>query len=289
MMRTTPPPGAVVRALRPGIQLHTLRSLLARSFGGTLRAVAALGYREVELAGLHGQAARVVRSLLDATGITAPAAHVTLPELRHEWPRVLDDAATLGTRWLVLGWIPQGERSDDDYRRIADLLNERGQLARARGVRMAYHNHDFELRGASPDLDLLLRETDPALVDFELDVYWVVRAGHDPVAWISRHPGRFRLLHIKDSSGAPAHDMRDPGEGTIDFARVLDATMADGALQHLFVEHDEPRDPLRTARAGYAAVGALLDRRALAPRRGSAADTTAAPAPSCSTPASAPE
>jgi sugar phosphate isomerase/epimerase len=117
-------------------------------------------------------------------------------------------------------------------------------------MRLAYHNHDFELTpmdGQLP-LELLLRGTDPALVDFELDLYWATFAGQDPLDWFARHPGRFAMLHLKDSAGAPDHRMTAAGAGRIDFARIL-ARRGKAGVKHVFVEHDNPADAFASVRA----------------------------------------
>lgn len=260
-------PRPLARVARPlGLQLYTVRGLLARDFAGTLERVTALGYQEVEFAGYHGLAPARVREVLDGLGVTAPSAHVALEDVEAAWPRVLDDAATVGHRWITVPWVPGRDWDVADWRRLAALLNARGAEAARHGRRIAYHNHDFELRrdlmpdGETP-LALLLAGTDPALVDFELDVYWLVRAGHDPVAWLARYPGRVPMLHVKDSAGPPQHRMVDVGAGTIDWAAVLAAARRGGA-RHLFVEHDQPVDAMQTARAGFAHLAHLHERAA---------------------------
>ena len=249
-----------------GIQLYTVRSLLARDFAGTLEQLAAIGYGEVEFAGYHGHRAAQVRSRLDSLGLRAPSAHVPVDDIRGAWNRVLDDAQAVGHRWVTVPWVAGRDWGEKDWRELAELLNARGADAARAGLRMAYHNHDFELRGdrmpaGRPPLELLLAETDPAFVDFELDVYWLVHAGQDPVTWLGRHGRRVRMLHVKDSAGAPEHRMVDVGAGTIDWEGVIGTGRRNG-VQHLFVEHDQPADPLATARASFAHLAHLPARAA---------------------------
>ena len=119
-------------------------------------------------------------------------------------------------------------------------------------MRVAYHNHEFELQpvdGQVP-LELLVAGTDPSLVDFELDLYWLTHAGHDPFDWFARHPGRFAMLHLKDSKGAPDHVMTSVGDGRIDFPKILAARPKAG-VKHVFVEHDNPTD-------AFASLGASI-------------------------------
>ena len=138
-----------------------------------------------------------------------------------------------------------------------EALNALGERTRAAGVRLAYPNHadEFTPFGGGPaGYDVLLDETDPALVSMELDVFWAVHAGHDPVDWLSRFPGRFPLLHVKDRAASGA--MTDVGAGEIDVARIIECA-AQGGLEHIVVEHDEPTDALASVRDSYAALARL--------------------------------
>ena len=253
-------PPAAAPLDRVGIQLYTLRSLAARDLEGTLAAVSAIGYREVEFAGYFDTPVGDLRALLDRHGLSAPSAHVPVAQLAGNGrARVLEDAATLGHRWVTIPWLPEDDRrSLETWRRVAERFNDAGRAAAAVGLRLAYHNHDFEFRevnGRVP-FEVLLAETDPTVVDFQIDLYWMVRAGHDPLAWLAAHPDRFPMLHVKDSAGPPGHGMVDVGQGTIDFARVLGAFAAAGT-KHFFVEHDRPQDPLASATRSYAHLKAL--------------------------------
>ena len=249
-----------VRIDRVGIQLYTLRSLMARDLEGTLARVAEIGYREVEFAGYFDRPAAALRALLDRNGLTSPSVHVPAAQASGDaWRRVLDDAAELGHRWVTIPWLPEDDRGSlDAWRRVASRFNEAARAAAAAGLRFAYHNHDFEFReieGVVP-FDILLRETDPSLVDFQIDLYWMVRAARDPLAYLAAHPDRFPMLHVKDSAGPPEHRMLDVGQGTIDFPRLLGEFAAAGA-SHFFVEHDRPQDPLASAKTSYAHLRSL--------------------------------
>lgn len=236
-----------------GVQLYTVRSEMARDMPGTLARVAAIGFREVELAGYFGRTPGQVRAMLEENGLSAPSAHVEFPVLGDAWDRVLAGAAAAGHQYVTVPWIPdQRRRTLDDYRRVAAGFNRAGEAARAAGLRLAYHNHDFELRhvdGVVP-LDVLLSDTDPALVDYEMDVYWVVRGGGDPIEYLARHPGRFTMVHAKDSEGPPQHRMTEVGSGIIDFPRVLTRAIEQG-LRHVFVEHDQPADGFNSIASSY--------------------------------------
>lgn len=244
---------------RIGLQLYTVRDLLAADFDATLARVAAIGYTDVETAGYHGRTPDEMAAALQQYRLRAPSAHVEYTTDDRLWARTLDDAVRAGHAWVVVPWLPDDARdSHDAWRRTADRLNRMGDAARAHGLRFAYHNHDFEFVPAGGDVpyDLLLAGTDPALVAFELDVYWMTKAGRDPVAYLDRHPQRFTMTHLKDSAGAPSHRMTEVGSGTIDFARVLAACERAGVAHH-FVEHDQPADALQSIEASYRWLRAL--------------------------------
>jgi sugar phosphate isomerase/epimerase len=256
-------PDATARAPldRVGLQLYTVRGLMAQDAAATLRAVADIGYGEVETAGLFDLEPSRFRDALDAAGLVSPAAHVSIDALRAEPAAVLASAHALGQTWLVVPWIAAAERTPEGYRRFAADLNAFGRAAREDGLRAAYHNHDFEfepLVEGRTGYDLLLAETDPALVDMELDLFWTVKGGRDPVALFEADPGRFPLWHVKDMRDpAGAQAMVDVGAGDIDFARIL-AHAGTAGLRHAFVEHDNPADPMESIRTGYTHLRRLM-------------------------------
>jgi len=239
------------RLQRIGLQLYTVRDLMQVDVGRTLEKVAAVGYEEVEFAGYFGESPARLRMLLDAVGLDAPSSHVSLQDLTHDAARVFDAAEVIGHRYLVVPSLdPQDRQSLDDYRRVAAALNGAAEIASARGLWVGYHNHDFELARIGGELpyDLLLSRTDPALVCFEMDFYWMTRGGADPVAYLERHAGRFHLCHIKDMDRRGK--MADVGAGRIDFGEILRHRESAG-LRHFYVEHDHPTDPLASVRASY--------------------------------------
>jgi sugar phosphate isomerase/epimerase len=241
------------RLERVGVQLYTVRNDLARDFEGTLARIAEIGYDEVEFAGYHGKSPSEVRAILTLLGLAAPASHVPIEVFRRDADGAIAEAKTVGHQYLVVPWLaPAERRSIDDYRRLAEELNRFGEKVRAAGMRLGYHNHDFELGAmdGSVPLDMLFDRTDPNLVIFELDLYWVTKGGADPLTYFSRYPGRVHLVHVKDSAGAPDHRQVDVGKGTIDFAKILSRREQAG-IRHAFVEQDEPANPLEMVRASY--------------------------------------
>jgi sugar phosphate isomerase/epimerase len=103
-------------------------------------------------------------------------------------------------------------------------------------------------------IDILMKETDPALVSYEMDIYWVVNGGAAPLALLARYPGRFKMLHVKDSMGPPDNKMADVGAGVIDFRKIFASAKG---IEHYFVEHDQPADPLASAAASYKALSTM--------------------------------
>ncbi len=236
---------------RIGVQLYTVRSLMARDVEGTLATVAEIGYREVEFAGYYQRTPADLRALIDGLGLTAPSAHYGIGVFRDALDETLDAAETLGHRYLVLPSLPREERETlDDYRRVADEMNGFAETCRARGVGFAYHNHAFEFEridGRVP-FDVLLEATDPALVEIELDLFWIREGGGDPFAYFDAYPGRFPLCHVKDRT--PDGTMVEVGAGVIDFPAIF-RRAADAGLAHYLVEHDQPEDPVSSIRSSF--------------------------------------
>ncbi len=242
-----------------GLQLYTVRGLMARDLEGTMAALAAAGVRDVEFAGYFDRQPAALRALLERHGMKAPAAHVPLPASLTAWTPVFDAAEALGHRWLVIPWVGNEVRASlDGWRRLADSLNEAGRLAHARNLRMAYHNHDFEfaITDGSVAYEVFVERLDPATVDLELDLYWAVKAGQDPRRLFADRPGRFPLWHLKDAGPAPERTMTDVGAGTIDFTALF-AAGAQAGLQHAFIEHDNASDPMTSVRVSVSALERL--------------------------------
>jgi sugar phosphate isomerase/epimerase len=230
---------------RPGLQLYTVRDAISMDLEGTLRSVAALGYREVELAGLPGVTAQAMQASLKRHGLDAPSMHASYDTLQRGLDAVLEEARVLGASYLVCPSVDAGERKTaEDWKRVCQTLNRIGQVVRSRGLMLAYHNHDFEFSpfvdGTTP-FQLLMTETDPREVKLELDVYWVAKAGLDPVKHMQSGQDRILLVHLKDL--ARDSSTVEVGKGTLDFERIVRTALAVG-VKHLFVEQDTSADPL---------------------------------------------
>jgi sugar phosphate isomerase/epimerase len=243
---------------RIGVQLYTLRSLMREDFDGTLKRVAEVGYREVEFAGYYDRGPSEVKSLLSGLGLDAPATHVSLNQVQEdELDRTIESARAIGHRYLVVPSLPQPQRNRlDFYREVSDLFNRAGERCRQAGLGLAYHNHAFEfepLDGQIP-YDVLLESTEPELVTMELDLFWIRRGGHDPLAYFERYPGRFALCHVKDMDDSG--EMLDVGSGVIDFAAIF-ARSEQAGLKHYIVEHDRPESPIDSIRNSYRYLAVL--------------------------------
>ena len=242
-----------------GIQLYTVRDLMKADVPGTLAKVAAAGYKEVEFAGYFGNTPAQIRELLKRNDLSSPSSHLPFDSLESGWQKQLDDAKAVGHKWVTIAWLPEEKRRTlDDWKRHADLFSRAAAQAKASDLRFAYHNHDFEIKaidGTRP-LDLLLTSTDPKLVDFELDLYWVVYGGGDPLDFFNRYPKRFPMVHVKDSSGPPDNKIVDVGQGKIDFRSIF-AQSEKAGIKHYFVENDQPADPMVTLRTSYNYLHAL--------------------------------
>jgi sugar phosphate isomerase/epimerase len=223
---------------------------MQKDMPGTLAQVAAAGYKEVEFAGYFGRSADQVRQMLAQNGLTSPSSHLQFDPFGGNANDVLAFSKAIGNEWAVIPYIPEERRKTmDDWKRIAATLNSIGAQAKTQGLRLGYHNHNFELAdmGGQRPLDFLLSNTDPSLVDFEMDLYWVVFGGGQPLDFFNRYPGRFPMVHVKDSAGPPDNKMVDVGKGTINFPAIF-AQSDKAGIQHYFVEHDQPADPLATIR-----------------------------------------
>ena len=244
-----------------GLELYTVRNELEKDFAGTIKKVAAIGYKEVELyAFLKKPAAEIGRTLAD-NGLVCPVAHYDLtlePRLAQE----IDYAHELGLKYMVVAWLtPEERKSLDQYKRYAEFFNRAGAETKKAGIQFGYHNHNFEFKtfDGKVAFDELLRLTDPQLVKIELDCFWMTWAGRNPVNYMKRDPGRYPILHIKDrkpgfGTSTDVDDKPGPftevGHGIIDWKPIFAAAPA--GVKHYFVEQDFcDRSPFESARISY--------------------------------------
>jgi len=239
-----------------GLQLYSLRTEMAQDFEGTLGKLAELGFKEMEFAGYFDKSPAEVRRILDGLGMSSPAAHINLNAIRNNLQAEIETAATLGQKYIVVPSVPGDERSLDDYERHADTLNKAGEACKEVGIMMGYHNHDFEfeMQGDKMGYDSLLNLAEPELVSFEMDLFWIVVGGQNPVSYFQNYPGRFSMLHVKDR--AADGSMVDVGRGTIDFAELFSYVETAG-FEHYFIEHDNPDDGINSIAYSYNTVNGI--------------------------------
>jgi sugar phosphate isomerase/epimerase len=225
---------------------------------GTLAKVAEIGYNSVEGATytgtekFYGMDPATFSSHLKKNGLIMPSSHYRLGEeknkgeavkgtILNDWDRAVDDAAAIGIKYMVCAFLSPAERGGaDHYKYIAEQLNKAGQRCKKAGIQLCYHNHDFEFveQDNKVPYDILLDETDRNLVKMEMDIYWVKKAGKDPLTLFNQHPGRFPLWHLKDMDNTPEHSFTEVGNGIIDFKKIFKYASKAG-LKYFFVEQDK--------------------------------------------------
>jgi sugar phosphate isomerase/epimerase len=266
-LRATPLGGPV------GIQLYAVKDELQAHPAATLRTIREIGFGEVETAGFGALSAQQFRRLLDDAGLECPSAHLQFDT--GNLGATFEQAHALGARYATSGSLREalasagaGQRTSrpargmslDEARRTAELANHIGEQARRAELQYVYHNHDFEFAeqaGGAIGYDLLLRETDPRLVQFEIDCGWMVVGGRDPRDYFARYPGRFPMIHVKDFLPAASHGGAHPGaelgHGMIDYGPIFAAAEKAG-LRHYFAEQEGPftrMSQIEAARQAY--------------------------------------
>lgn len=255
-----------------GVQLYTVRDLMAKDFEGTLAQVAGAGYKEVEFAGYFDKKPQDVKAILDRNGLVSPSAHIDYATLSGDkLPGVLEASHTIGHRFVVNPWIDEQMRKDaDDWKRIAATFNRVADATKKAGIQFAYHNHHFEFvpqNGTRP-IETILKECDPNLVKIEMDLCWTTVAGADPLTYFSRYPGRFPLVHVKGLKRVPDGDppvpfekaipqITDVGNNDIINWKRIFAKSQEAGIQHYFVEHDAPPAPIESIQKSAAYLKTL--------------------------------
>ncbi len=259
--RAQPAPGTrAVPDDRIGLVLYTVRATMTTAPAATLGSLAACGYRNAEPSGsvnnFYGRTATALAPLVADAGLSVPSIGIGLGDLRNNLDGVIANARTFGAKYVRISG--SGSWGLHDYAEVAATLNAVGAKLKQAGITVAYHNHGFEFTtqsGGVSGYDVLVRETDPNLVAMELDLYWAVSVGADPVDLIQQYPGRFPLFHVKDM--AADGSFADVGEGVIDFTRIfVHSTMA--GVDYYLTENDNPRpDGVSSACDSYANLRAL--------------------------------
>ncbi|HLJ76663.1 MAG TPA: sugar phosphate isomerase/epimerase [Acidobacteriaceae bacterium] len=250
-----------------GVQLYTVRSILPNDIAGTLQAIRKIGYQNVEtyVAEYKMSAKDLRQAILDA-GLTVPSAHFGYNDFESRF----DYAKELGAECIVCSMIPKTiANSADGYKRGAEQYNKWGEQAKSMGMRFGFHNHNVEFQpyGDVTGFDVLMRYTDPALVQWQMDCYWVAQAGHDPVALLRQYGNRIQSLHLKDrkpnvptslNTGPDAAHFTEVGEGTLDWKTIF-RLAANDRIPWMFVEQDQTdKPPLESLQISYTNIEKLM-------------------------------
>jgi sugar phosphate isomerase/epimerase len=254
-----------------GLQLYTVRDAMQQDPNGTLAKVAQIGYNSVEGATytgtekFYGMDPKTFAGVLKQNSLIMPSSHYRLGEektngadtqgpMLHDWDKAVDDAAAVGIKYMVCAYLSEEERGGiDHYKQLAEQFNKAGERCKKANIQFCYHNHDFEFTAQNGQLpyDVLLNNTDKNLVKMELDLYWVTKAGHDPIELFNQHPGRFPLWHVKDMDNTSKHDFTEVGNGVIDFKKIF-ADADKSGLKYFFVEQDKcPGSPFDSITKSY--------------------------------------
>ncbi|GAB2759706.1 sugar phosphate isomerase/epimerase family protein [Amycolatopsis magusensis] len=228
---------------RISVQLYTLRSLLEKDLEGTLSALSDIGYRNVEMAGTYGRSATEFRKLLDKHRLRATSSHIGIDG---DVDKLIVDAKILGHRYSAVPWAKY--ETVAEWEAFAARLDKAAKAFAKAGIQFGYHNHDHEfalVEGKRP-FDILAKGTNRHYCHFEVDLYWAVVAGVDPVKLFWDQRGRVLQYHVKDR-GADG-GWADVGTGNIPFKKIFDGTPG---IREYIVEHDNPADPLKTAQVGF--------------------------------------
>lgn len=242
---------AATKTKNLGLQLYSLRETLPGDVKGTLEKVAKIGYKEVETYGYSpgeafwGTSLKDFNKLLKDNGLSSPSGHYGLdPYLKSgnidDLAPTLEVANTLNQKYVIIPYLGDDLRSSkDDYLHLAEQMNKAGDHCKDAGLRLAYHNHDFEFdtyEGTS-GLEILLDHTDKELVDFEMDIFWVAFSGIKPADLFNKYPQRFPLWHVKDMSKSNKEENTEVGAGLIDYQEIFKSMKQSGA-EHLIVEQE---------------------------------------------------
>jgi sugar phosphate isomerase/epimerase len=249
------PPGPPLphpRGGRLGLELYSLRNELKKDLAGTLKLVRGWGFEDVELAGFPSTSAEDTARALRSAGLRAVSRFVDYERLRDDFAGVVRDAHTLGLETVICGWIPhETVLTGQDTDAAIESFNRWGAAAEREKLRLGYHMHGYEFVPSADGtlMHTLLERTDPRFVDYEMDVFWVVRGGGDPVALLKRHGGRIRLLHLKDirrgtptgitTGEAPDEASVVLGTGIVDLAAVMTAAVK-ARVKWYLIEDEHP-------------------------------------------------
>lgn len=239
-----------------GIQLYTLHKQMKEDALGTMNKVAGIGFNAIETAGyadgkFYGFAPEEFKSIVEDMGMIPQSSHagINLENI----DETIEDTLNAGMSYLVLPSLDKSKRNTlDDYRKVADEFNQIGAKCKDAGLTFAYHNHAFEFEVLEEKIpyDILLENTDPELVTMQLDLYWIIYGGKDPVEYFKRFPGRFELFHVKDMLPSASMESTEIGRGTIDFKSIF--ANKEAGMKYFFLEQESfQMDPFNSIAISY--------------------------------------
>ena len=248
-----------------GIQLWSVRDDLAKDPKGVLKQLSSYGYKQIESfeggKGIFwGMSNTEFKAEMDKLGMKIISSHC---DINKDFEKKAADAAAVGMKYLICPY--KGPQKDlDAFKKFADEFNQKGEICKKNGIRFAYHNHDYSFATMNGEMgqDVMMKNTDASLVDFELDMYWVVAAGQDIETWLKKYPKRFRLCHVKDrKKGAPLTDKDESvvvGTGSINYPKILKTAKKQG-MEYYIVEQEkwEGTTPMQAAQADAIYMKAL--------------------------------
>ena len=246
-----------------GIQLYTLRDLVNEDFLGTLKKVRKAGFNMVEAAGyrdgkFYGYTPQEYRKITTDMGFFPKSSHTYVSVDNAQ--QVAEDTANAGASYLVMPSFPKEKRTSlDGYKQVADEFNIIGEACRNVGLKFGYHNHAFEFEKMDGQVpyDILIKNTDPELVCMQIDLYWMVYGGYDPLDYFKKYPGRFELWHVKDMLGDESRESTEIGNGKLDFKAFFKESQNAG-LQYYFLEQEAfAMDPIESITKSYNYLNSL--------------------------------
>ena len=285
-----------------GVQLFTIPSLVDQDLPGALKTLSEIGYKEVEFFGpypfsaeetkkqwegmkgmlklennaFYGHTVEETSQLLTAYNLTAPSVHADMVSMRSQMNKLLDGLAPLKSKYVVIPALtnPDDRKNKEAYRKLADEFNGFGEQMTKYDMKFVYHNHGYEhaLYDNEMGLDILINNTDPDFVQFELDIFWMQAAGASPVSYLKQYPNRFRLLHLKDASesfrfsgdgGTPDQwmegfsKMSDPGDGIFDIKSIIKEGQKSG-VKHFYLERDLAPNPMATLNNSFKNLNKMI-------------------------------
>ncbi|UCH13240.1 MAG: sugar phosphate isomerase/epimerase [Bacteroidales bacterium] len=246
-----------------GLQIYSVRDQLSEDLEGTLKQVAKIGYKWIELASyddgkFYNKTPAEFKKLVDDLGMEIISSHTGV-EIKgvdmSNAEKLADAHAELGLTYVIKPWLVEERRvSADSYKKVAEELNKIGEIMKSRGLKFGYHNHDFEFETVDDHIpfDILLTETDKELVTFEIDLYWIKKGGKNTTDYFKKYPGRFELYHVKDMDNTEESYFTEVGSGIINFKELFSYKDLAG-MKYFFVEQDNCRNytPLESVKISF--------------------------------------